>query len=53
MFVIAPELLAVGSRRNNGRGVHCLDALKEAGGWWLGKIYLNKNTSKLNKNRAK
>ena len=32
MFVITSGLLAIGSRRNDGRGVHCFDAFKEAGG---------------------
>lgn len=32
MLVIASEHLPIGFRRNDGRGVHCLDTVNEAGG---------------------
>lgn len=32
MFVIASEHLPIGFRRNHGRGIHALDAVKEASG---------------------
>ena len=32
MLVIDSERLTIGSGRNHGRGIHCLDAVKEAGG---------------------
>jgi len=32
MFVIAPRFLSIRSRRNDGRGLHRLNAVKEAGG---------------------
>jgi len=32
MFVIASEHLPIGFRRNNGRGIHALDAVNEASG---------------------